>query len=122
MGSPNVNCWSSNRGIGVSNANKFNDTTYYNGFWNKHDDCCYGEFYNRTNVSQIITGGVTNRTNEKTAKLYLANKKAIKISNWNYETSHGISLWASDSWSPYASMCVLNLKIYANVDRFEEME
>ena len=113
------NCYASNRGIGILKWE--GDITTYNSFTYKHDNTYYSDYYNRTNVSQIIICGNTVIPNQNTNKAYVAGKKAVKISNVSSSTiNNGLFRFYCDG-NTGTTMCILNLKIYT-YDKFEEME
>lgn len=119
-GCPYYNCWSSSRGLGVW-AKDGTARTAYNSYSCKHDN---GGWYTTgsTDVARMVRCGTT-RVGSDRFKYYVDNKKALAetrtdgINSLYYYASGPSSGWGGTKFEYY----VLELKIYKNRDRFEEM-
>lgn len=114
---PEYNCYEGDRGISVW-PYRGSVVQTFNGFRMKHDGYYYSDYYNATNVRQIITGGVTVFKTQNTVKAYLAGKKSV-VDSVNPSDSDVIAFYADNQYG--SDYYVLDVKIYTT-NRFDEMD
>lgn len=113
-GSPIINCYSSDRGYGVTRRPAVNIVSYYNGFRLLYEAFYYSTNSDIRNINGICKGGVTFDVLNNVAKVYLKNKKALittmgKKENFRFYCDSNMELY------------LLGLTIIKK-DLFEEME
>ena len=116
---PGYNCWSGGRGIIIERSGIAVDQRF-NGFQNAFDSSDTAEFYNPTEIAKIAYGGCTVIKSQNLVKVYMYDKKAMVGRYTSSDTSTAIYAY-SGGWGTQ-DYYVLDMKVYADRDRFEEME
>lgn len=113
---PFYNCYVDNRGIGALGF-----TTPEPGFFSTYYEMITSNSIDRRNVTRIITGGITiDKINAK-AKAFIVGKKAATRGISFTLNKPIISLYTDDNFYN-TQMNLFGIRIYKNVDKFEEME
>ena len=114
---PFYNCYGTGRGVG---CNHFN--TPENGFYlTSWGAICPNDATERTDVTQLSVGGVTiDKINEK-AKAFLHGKKAATITENDFSLGYTRFRCYTDNGGD-TQMNIFGIKIYKNVDIYEQME
>lgn len=119
---PMYNCYTGNRGLGIMLFGNYSNVITYNGYYNLHDTYYYSNKATEKNIYQIAVGGMTINKKTKELKCYLNGKKCVKFKQNDIGNSK-YRIYGDNMGGNYQmNYCILKVKIYKGIDKFEMME